>query len=198
MKLSSSISRLGLSCGLGLWLALVGCGFWTLSRYSLTPGAAGQPVNAWPVATHLARNASGYTLVVLLHPECPCSEATVSELDTILAQSGGHLRAQVVFADYDTLPSRPEASSLWHRVSQLRGVTVSKDSDGSEIRNFAALTSGDTRLYGPQGELLFQGGITAARGHVGDNPGQAAVIDWAAGRSPVHAPAALPAFGCAL
>jgi hypothetical protein len=30
-------------------------------------------------------------------------------------------------------------------------------------------------LYGPQGDLLFQGGITMSRGHEGDNPGRSAL-----------------------
>jgi len=198
VQLPSTLNRLWLSCGLGLWLILIGCGFWTLAHYSFTPGSAGQPRSAWPAASHLAHNSGGYTLVVLLHPECPCSAATLTELASILPESRGQLRTQVVFADYDEIPTRPEASALWRQASRLPGVSVSKDSDGTEIRNFAALTSGETRLYGPNGELLFQGGITAARGHVGDNPGQAAVADWVAGRHPAHAPKSLPAFGCAL
>ena len=136
--------------------------------------------------------------MVLLHPECPCSAATVTELAAILSQSGGRLQADVVFADYDEIPTRPEASALWREASRLPGVSVRKDSDGSEIRRFAALTSGETRLYSPTGELLFQGGITAARGHVGDNPGQAAVIACVAGRQSASAPRSTPAFGCAL
>ncbi len=162
------------------------------------PGAAGQPYLTWPAASQLQRNSHGYTLVVLLHPECPCSAATLAELATILDHSAGRLHADVVFADYDEIPSRPEASALWRQASLLTGVTLRKDSDGSEIRSFAAITSGETRLYSPSGELLFQGGITAARGHVGDNPGQAAVIDWVAGRRPASAPHSTPAFGCAL
>jgi hypothetical protein len=43
-------------------------------------------------------------------------------------------------------------------------------------RRFAAMTSGHALLYGPNGHLLFSGGITFARGHSGDNPGCDAVI----------------------
>jgi len=198
LTLQFPLSRRWLIGGAALWLALIAGGFSALARYSFTPGAAGVPRSAWPSASHLPRHSEGYTLVVLLHPECPCSAATVAELRTILVRSGGRLHADVVFADYDAIPSKADASALWRQASTLPGVTLSADTDGAEIRNFAAITSGETRLYGPQGELLFQGGITAARGHEGDNAGQAAVIDWVSGRPPASGLRRAPAFGCAL
>ncbi len=37
-------------------------------------------------------------------------------------------------------------------------------------------TSGQVLLYDPSGRLAFSGGITAARGHVGDNAGSDAIV----------------------
>ena len=47
--------------------------------------------------------------------------------------------------------------------------------DGREARLFGAATSGQTMVYGRNGHLLFSGGITAARGHYGDNAGASAI-----------------------
>jgi len=140
----------------------------------------------------------GFTLVVALHPECPCSQATLEELDSIVAQCPGRLSVRVICMPYDNLPEPVESSRIWRRAQQIPGVTILKDSLGAEVRRFAAETSGETRLYGPGGELLFHGGITASRGHVGDNPGQAAIVDLVGHGAHVGAPVSSPVFGCSL
>ena len=53
----------------------------------------------------------------------------------------------------------------------------------SAIR-FHVTTSGQTLLFNDQGKLLFSGGITYARGHSGDNAGQAAIESFLAGQDP--------------
>jgi hypothetical protein len=50
-------------------------------------------------------------------------------------------------------------------------VTAVADPDGEEAQRFGAATSGHVLLFDPAGELRFSGGITASRGHVGDNDG---------------------------
>ena len=61
--------------------------------------------------------------------------------------------------------------SLERQARRIPGVTVVWDCDGAEAKQLGARTSGETFLYGTGGELLFRGGITGARGHVGDNYG---------------------------
>ena len=46
---------------------------------------------------------------------------------------------------------------------------------GAEANLFGAATSGQTMVYDPGGRLRFSGGITAARGHYGDNVGVSAI-----------------------
>ena len=50
------------------------------------------------------------------------------------------------------------------------------DNDGIEARRFGSSTSGQVMLYNTQGKLLFSGGITASRGHSGDNDGRTAIV----------------------
>lgn len=183
-----------LVCG---WLAATSWGMWRLAGYSFAPGAQGAAPESWPAGSTLARDSARPTVVIAVHPECPCSEATMEELDSIAAQSAGRLRMQVLFVALPGLPP-VEDSDLWSRASRIAGVEVIKDPDGIEAGRFGTLTSGETRLYGTDGRLLFRGGITSARGHVGDNPGQAAVIALLAPGDHLQPPVTTPVFGCAL
>jgi hypothetical protein len=181
-----------------LWLLITGLGFWALTARSFKPGASGAPGSVWPADSRLQRNVGGFTLVMALHPECPCSQASLDELDSIMARCGGRLSVRVLCEPYDTLSEPVERSPSWRRAQEISGVVIIKDSSGAEVRRFAAETSGETRLYGPAGELLFHGGITGSRGHVGDNPGQAAVLDFVLHGAQARALASAPVFGCAL
>ena len=66
--------------GLGiLWLALVAGGMWAWERFDTTPGSTG-------TETVVADDAiSGrWQLIVFVHPQCPCSGATLEELAEIV------------------------------------------------------------------------------------------------------------------
>ena len=181
-----------------VWLLVTGFGLWTLTALSFVPGVSGDPNLTWPEASGLRRNVGGFTLVVVLHPECPCSQATLEEFDSIVAQCPDRLSVQVICMPYDNLAEPVECSRNWGRAQRISGVTIVKDLHGAEVRRFAAETSGETRLYGPEGELLFHGGITASRGHVGDNPGQIAILDFVRHGAHARAPVSAPVFGCFL
>jgi hypothetical protein len=73
---------------------------------------------------------------------------------------------------------------------------VIDDPDGAETRRFGAATSGETLLYSPAGKLLFRGGITASRGHSGDNYGRDAIV--ALVNKPSRRFSNTPVFGCSL
>jgi hypothetical protein len=71
---------------------------------------------------------------------------------------------------------------------------VKSDVGGSVAGQFHANTSGEVLVYDSRGKLCFHGGITAARGHAGDNLGESAVIAIAlGGKSYVER---CPVFGC--
>ena len=179
------------------WLAASGWGVWRLAAYSLAPGEQGVAPEQWPADSAIVRNPAGFTVVIALHPECPCSEATVEELDSVIAQGAGRIQAQLLFVELAGLPPVQD-SKLWQRASRIAGVRLTKDVGGTEARRFGTRTSGETRLYGPAGELLFRGGITASRGHAGDNPGQAAIVAMLTPGAQLKTPIATPVFGCAL
>jgi hypothetical protein len=70
------------------------------------------------------------------------------------------------------------------------------DEKGTEAAKFVAETSGHTLVFDREGTLLFSGGITASRGHAGDNAGESAVL--AALRGETMAQLRTPVFGCLL
>ena len=87
-------------------------------------------------------------------------------------------------------------TEAWRDAARLPGVLVDRDDSGAEARRFQIETSGTTLLFDSAGRLLFHGGITISRGHIGDNPGSAAIVDLLrlkpAGQSDT------PVFGCLL
>ena len=61
-------------------------------------------------------------------------------------------------------------------------MTVSTDIDGIESEKLGGYVSGQTFLFDPSGTLAFDGGITFARGHSGDNAGRDALQALIRGR----------------
>ncbi len=132
----------------------------------------------------------------MLHPRCPCSHATLEELDVLLTRVQDRLSAVVLFVVPPGLAGDPETSDLWTRAASIRNVAVVRDAHGREARRFGVETSGTALLYASTGELLFSGGLTASRGHVGDNAGVDAIV-----RRVLAEPTSTsdtPVFGCPL
>ena len=158
------------------WAFAVGAGIERVWRYESTPGATAIGPQVWPVASRIEHRQGEPTLVMFVHPRCPCSRASLTELREIMARTGGHLHAHVLFLRPQGTDDVWERTPTWKAAQNIAGVTVSVDRDGAEAARFGATTSGHTVLYGPQGQLLFAGGITAARGHEGDNAGRQSLL----------------------
>jgi len=94
------------------------------------------------------------------------------------------------------MPSDWTKGSSWNCAAAIPGVSVQEDFDGNEARRFGAETSGFTVLYGPDGRLLFAGGLTVGRGHAGDSLGARAIAMLVAGTSAESRQA--PVYGCRL
>ena len=167
-----------------------------LLEYETRPGNAAQAPSQWPVASGIVRPTGKFTLVMLAHPDCPCSRASLTELEQLMTRLKDKLGAFVVFRKPGAGAEEVQASDLWKRAAVIPGVTVVSDSTGSEIERFGSSVSGQTVLYDAAGRLAFSGGITAGRGHEGYNPGEDAVIRSVKGDS--RAALRAPVFGCSL
>lgn len=157
------------------WAIAIGLGFYLLARYEMSPGVAAAPPLAWPVDSGLDRAADRATLVIAVHPRCPCSRATMNELEQVMIRYQGLVHANVLFMRPGDFPVGWEKTNLWEIGESIPGVTVFSDEDGTEARRFGSVTSGQTLLYDSDGRLLFSGGLTGSRGQVGENAGRAAV-----------------------
>ena len=161
---------------LSIWAIAVVGGSLFLTHYSNKPGKAAFAPEHWPQEATLVLSSEKPTLLVLLHPQCTCSKATLAELERIVAEVGSQVDTRLLFFESLNMDASWVEGDLWERAEDIPGVTLIRDSDGTLIRQFGAFTSGQTLLYDSSGELLFKGGITAARGHEGDNAGKQALL----------------------
>ena len=179
-----------------LWVVAVLAGFVVLQVYASRPGRSGQAGDSWPATSRLTHDSQFDTLVMSVHPRCPCSRASIASLAQIMTACEGRLVARVLFFKPAGFPEGWEKTDLWRAACAIPGVIVLCDDDGREARLFGAETSGQVQLYGPDARLLFQGGITATRGHYGANAGEDAVIALVdTGKSSLTD---FPVFGCSI
>lgn len=168
-----------------LWACCVGTGFAVWESLDATPGQIGQPTDN-DLAT--PRRSS---LVVFLHPHCPCSRATLDELSTI--SNGSDL--QIVFVRPNDTPPGWEQCKAWDRATEIPGAHV-RSGDEDEARRNGAATSGHVIARDATGVVVFHGGITPGRGRRGDNAGRQAVETFLRGGTPsIHE---WPVYGCPL
>ncbi|MGB8169639.1 MAG: hypothetical protein WCF18_19215 [Chthoniobacteraceae bacterium] len=179
-----------------VWLSLALLGTAAMLAYANVPGVAAAAPGDWPPASEVPRAAGRPTLVMFLHPQCPCSRASIGELALLLAHAPRAVEARVLFLDPEGDDEAWVETDLWRSAAAIPGVAVARDVAGREARVFHSGTSGATLLYDGAGRLLFQGGITLARGHAGDNPGRSAIEALLRGEEPPTA--ATPVFGCGL
>ena len=159
-----------------LWVSVIGAGIKFIWGYESTPGVAASAPDRWPADSRIKLAADRPTLVMLAHPRCPCTRASIGELARLMTQAQGRVTAYVLFVKPPDFSEGWERTDLWASAAAIPGVTVVRDDDGVEAGRFGAATSGQTVLYDAAGRLIFSGGITAARGHAGDNAGRAAVV----------------------
>ena len=181
-----------------VWLLAVGLGLHTLLRYKAKAGNAGQPPSTWPGNTLVSSPLHKPLLVMFAHPRCPCTKASLGELEQLVARAQNQFDVAVVFYEPAGGSKAWSSSGLVGEARSIPGVRVQFDSDGNLAKRFSIETSGHTLVYGANHKLLFSGGITGSRGHFGDNKGLAAVEDIIRDHSSPLARTTTPVFGCEL
>jgi len=178
-----------------LWTVTVGAMFRAIRAFEATPGRAANPLAVWPAESHIPRAAGEWRLVMLIHPHCSCSRASISELQRVIEKSPASLQTYVVVYRPKDFPAGWEKTDVFVSASHLPRTHILLDQDGHEASIFHGFTSGQTYLYDGDGKLRFSGGITLLRGHAGFNSGSAEVMQIANTRSGT---ATHPVFGCAI
>ena len=179
-----------------VWLAVLLTGFAILEREEFTPVKEARTAASFPQNSAIRLASNEPTLVLFVHPYCPCSRASLHELDGLLAETQNKLSVTLVFTIPNGIEPGWEQGDLWKSAEAMPGVRILRDQGGVEASRFGVKGSGHTLLYEPSGKLLFSGGITASRGHEGDNPGCAAIVGFVLnGHATVSR---TPVFGCSL
>jgi hypothetical protein len=179
-----------------LWLLLALIGGVLLMSYERTPGVP----SAIGLTDHrelgVAISTDRPTLIVVIHPHCPCSQATATEMGELLTLCGGRLDLIVFLNQPDSCETSWANSVLTTRVEQLPGVRVVPDVGGRLSAKLGATTSGHAVLYGPDRRILFAGGLTPGRGINGETIGRQAILAAVAGSELTMSEAST--FGCPL
>ena len=179
-----------------IWTLGIAAGTLISLQYQNTPGKTTLTTDRWPADTLCSLSSQTPTLLMFVHPRCACSRASLNELSLIATRCFGRVDIQVIFLQPSSLPADWSKTDLWETAHLIPNVKLRWDVDGVEHRRFKAAVSGEVFLYLPCGDLSFHGGITASRGHVGDNPGRNSI------ESLLHrqgsSGGSTPVFGCEL
>jgi hypothetical protein len=163
---------LTLSCA--LWMAAVGLGLSRMLTYENSPGTPASAPRQWPASSRISLDRA--TMIMVAHPHCPCTRSSMGELAKIMALAEGRVTAYVLFVKPSGMLEEWEKTDLWRSAQEIPGVVALCDEGGVEANRFGSQTSGQILLYNDVGQLLFEGGITLARGREGDNAGADAII----------------------
>lgn len=145
----------------------------------------------WPAGSKISLD-QNKNLIMFVHPGCACSKASVAELSRLMSRHSS-LKAKVVFLKTAKLDVLYKNNDLLKAAEIIPRTEIVFDENGTEAKAFGAETSGQSYLYNENGKLLFQGGLTIARGHEGKSKGQAEIEKQLAHESELSTASV---FGC--
>jgi hypothetical protein len=176
------------------WCVAMLCGFKLALDYDMKASAQESSSPKWPGSSSMARSPDRWTLVMAMHPQCPCTRASINELERVLAKCGNKLEVQLLLYRPAGTSSAWAKTPLADQSSSIQSIHSVDDPNGVLSTLFGATTSGEILLYDPSGNLRFHGGITGSRGHEGDNDGEDSVVGLVNGQVSGFRKAAY--FGC--
>jgi len=178
------------------WLGALAGGLGWVLQYESAPGGQGVAPAVWPAESNVRPGPGRFTLLLFLHPRCPCGRVGLEELSRVAARYVDKADFYALFVHPPGAPGDWEGAGFRAGADAAPGVKGLLDEDGREANRFGAKTSGLVLLYDPRGRLEFQGGITVGRGHQGENPGRRALLGRLAGSE--RGFARNDVFGCPL
>lgn len=157
------------------WSITLGSLLFGLMAYSQQPGDLSKP----PLGSMLDRelDQSRHTLFIAIHPRCPCTSASLYELERLVTRSNGRLDVTILAYFPGDDSEEWTAKNQIGTVASLESVDWEWDENGHIASSMGCKTSGSVVLYSPCGQPLFWGGITSSRGHAGDNQGSDTILE---------------------
>lgn len=195
--------------GVSLLVAMGG-----LIAYKGREGPASAPPERLPdFLAPTAIDAPSPTLLLFIHPKCPCTTATIRQLERVMALVLSHQpappRDPTLLANHPAPPHIVIVAAAWEgpvdawvgastaqSAKQFPGARLLVDHNAELAGRLGITTSGHVLLYDASRRLSFSGGITPARGHEGPNAGATALAAILTGApAPI---ATTPTYGCPL
>lgn len=192
-----SCGRVSLLLVAASWLFAVTFGLLFLADHASKPGRPASPPPHWPDGVAFARNSAKPTLIMFLHPSCPCSRASLCELARLIGRERDKFDLSVVFTQTSENATNWSQTELFRNAIGNPDLHVLIDQNGRLAKQFGARTSGQVLIYDRDGVLLFTGGITPGRGHSGDSEGRSMVKTIASGAA-INTPMRCATYGCSL
>ncbi len=152
-----------------LWAFSIGLGLYLLMNHEVSPGKPGAPPVKWPKDSNIKLSSDKDTLVMFVHPQCPCTKASLEQLTPLTKTE--NLAIKILVFSPRVKPKDWRHNAIDQLDFNKSSVSIIPDCDGFEAIRFNSQTSGQTLLYDTNGQLVFAGGITGARGKTGINPG---------------------------
>jgi len=180
------------------WVGLLVIGTTISATYENKPGDPGAPPQV-----ALSKQATGVVnlskrpshIIMFVHPRCPCTRASMSELRGLM-EKYPDLKATVFFYRPSAEETDWEKTELWKTAASVKNITAKTDVDGQIAKANRIVTSGQVLLYDDAGHLVFSGGITGARGHVGENMGESMIEALLDEQNDAGKSLTAPVFGC--
>src|ERR1043165_4499203 len=101
-----------------------------LLSYESTPGEVGSVPSGWPRTSQIPAPTDEAVLVMVAHPRCPCTRASMAELKKIMTHVQGKLDAYVLFLKPSGSGSDWDDTTLFRMANGIPGVKVISDIDG--------------------------------------------------------------------
>ncbi len=186
--------RAWLAVSLVLWAVAVAVAVGALMTYGNRPGELGEPAPTWSLEALGEPATDRPTLVMFVHPKCPCTRASLEQVAKVQAARPHAFDLQfVIFVPTDEVGDWRN-SDLIAFALRLAPEGVQFDSGGVLTKDAGARVSGTVAFYSTDGRLQFWGGVTPARGHQGPAAGLEAIRDLIDGNDAASRRAAV--FGC--
>ncbi|MFH1299509.1 MAG: hypothetical protein ABIK07_00510, partial [Planctomycetota bacterium] len=141
-------------------------------------------------------NDNHFQLIMFIHPKCSCTRSSIRELARLMTRCTD----QITCTFFCYLPSNKaikwSATDIMESAQSIPNSKTVYDVDGKWAKKYDAKTSGYVLLYDTKGALLFNGGITAGRGHEGESVGRTFIHKVVSNKSKDSYQC--PIFGCPL
>jgi hypothetical protein len=190
------LKRLITFAAVALWSAAVIAGIQRIWSYQNTPGEQVSVPTTWPGSSLVSIDRERSTVMMFVHPLCSCTRASLIEFREALNVMNRPPAVWIVLLSPQGIVKdwNEHIAAIAQRIPEA---TIVTDVEGEAAHRFGASTSGHVVVYDHAGELMFSGGITEGRGHVGENQGRRDLIAALRGGDHDH-DHEHPIFGCGL